>query len=373
MHKLTTFQTVAYEAVIDSESGVAHFLNDTAFFKEFYALVVGSNDNVIDVGFNIGMQTELLLPLTKGVCYGFEASTKIYDHAVAKYKDNPRIILFNAAVSNVQGKASFIDTDVWGAGSLNYTAGMEYCSVGEGYSTIEVDLVMMDDVLAKASNIGLIKLDIEGAEILALDGAKNLIKHHRPFMVMEYCHNALSFEFRDQAITSTTLFGYAKELGYKVYNIYGICLSNIDVWNTSIFKDTSDVFLIPDEQHERWVTELLPVYQYKIYDKILARMEAALPLQSPHYFMLTALPSRIYDSINNQTMSQSMEYMAEIQQQLNNTLESRDLLFVTQKLTRRAEVLLALIYDGDLKSAYQLGSIKDLTASDLAAFELQLS
>jgi FkbM family methyltransferase len=371
MHKLTTFQTVAYEAVIDSESGVAHFLNDTAFFEEFYSLVVGPNDNVIDVGFNIGMQTELLLPLTTGVCYGFEASTKIYQHALEKYKHNPRVILFNVAVSNVQGKATFIDTDVWGAGSLNYTAGMEYCSVGEGYSTIEVDLVTIDEVLAQVSNIGLIKLDIEGAEILALEGAQHLIKRNRPFMVMEYCHNALSFQFRGQDINSTTLFDYAKELGYKVYNIYGICLSNITVWNTSIFKDTSDVFLIPDEQHERWVNELLPVYQYKIYDKILARMEKGA--QSPHYFMLTALPSRIYDCVNNRSMSQSMEYMADIQQQLNTSLESRTSLFTTKKLTRRAEVLLALIYDGQLTSAYQLGSIKELTASELTEFELQLS
>lgn len=370
MHKLTTFQTVAYEAVVDPESGVSHFLNDTEFFKEFYSLVVGPNENVIDIGFNIGMQAELLLPITTGVCYGFEASRKIYEHAVDKFKNNSRIVLFNSAVSNELGTATFIDTEVWGAGSLNYTAGMDYCSVGDSYSKIEVDLITIDSVLENESNIGLIKLDIEGAEILALDGARDLIKRNRPFIVMEYCHNALSFEFRNEAITSTTLFEYAKEIGYKVYNIYGICLSNIDVWTTSIFKDTSDVFLIPDEEHERWVTELLPVYLYKVYDKILDRIETDTHI--PHYFMLTALPSRIYNAINNRSRSLSMEYLADIKVTLDKTLENRNSLFSTKKLTRRAEVLLALIYDGQLESAYQLGSMKTLTPNELEGFELKL-
>lgn len=201
----------------------------------------------------------------------------------------------------------------------------------------------------------------------ALDGAKELIQRNRPFIVMEYCHNALSFEFRGKPIDSTTLFYYAKEIGYKVYNIYGICLSNLEVWNTSILQDTADVFLIPDEQHERWTTELLPVYQYRIYDKILQTIEWNKHESS--FYALTALPSRIYQVLNTSNQADTMSYLSSVHEQLTDKITSRDAIFSTKKLSKRGEILLALIYDNKLDAAYQLASLKTLSAELLNQFE----
>jgi FkbM family methyltransferase len=366
MNKLTTFQTVSYGTAIH-DSGTPHYFNDTEFFSEYYALVLPDKADVIDVGFNIGMQAELLLPLTKGNIIGYEASKKIYDFAQAKFAQNERISLFNYAISNTDGTAQFIDTDQWGAGSLKHTAGMDHCQVGDNFATIMVELKRMDDLLSEENNIGLIKLDIEGAEMAALDGAKELIQRNRPFIVMEYCHNALSFEFRGKPIDSTTLFYYAKEIGYKVYNIYGICLSNLEVWNTSILQDTADVFLIPDEQHERWTTELLPVYQYRIYDKILQTIEWNKHESS--FYALTALPSRIYQVLNTSNQADTMSYLSSVHEQLTDKITSRDAIFSTKKLSKRGEILLALIYDNKLDAAYQLASLKTLSAELLNQFE----
>ena len=368
MNHLTLFQTIAYEAVTH-ESGTAHFYNDTEFFKEFYSLVLEDNSNAIDLGFNIGMQAELMLNFTKGKVFGFEASKKIYDFALDKFKNEDRVELFNCAISNTNGLAEFIDTEVWGAGSLQHTAGMDYCQVGDNFVKTAVELTTLDDVLANEANIDLIKLDIEGAEILAMDGAQQLIKRNKPFMVMEYCHNALSFKFRGESITSTSLYDYAQEIGYKVYNIYGICLSNIEVWNTSILKDTADVFLIPDEQHERWVTELLPVYQYKIYDKILNEL-----LNKPsNFYILTSLPARIYHTINTSSYVDSKRYIKSVHEKLHYYLESRAPIFKTAKLSPRAETLLALIYEDNIEAAYKLGCIKELTEDELIVFQSQLN
>lgn len=369
MNKLTSFQTVAYQALSHS-SGTSHYFNDTEFFDEFFALVLGPEQAVVDVGFNIGIQAELYLQHTKGPILGFEASAAIYEFARSKFADEPQVELYNYAVSNQAGTADFIETAIWGAGSLKYTQGMAHCGVGEDYAVKTVDLVRLDELLAARDNIGLIKLDIEGAELLALDGARALLAKNRPYIVMEYCHNALSFEFNGQAITADTLYHFARDIGYTVYNIYGICLSNKAVWDTSILKDTADVFLIPDEKHDHWTTQLLPVYQYRIFDKMLAVIENGLP---PHYLWLTALPSRLYEIINHTSESAAKQALQQTATQLRQTLSSRDEIFQVQKLSRRAAVLLALLFDAAIAPAYQLGAMKNVNEQALNEFEQQLT
>lgn len=369
MHKLTTFQNIAYASAIHA-NGTPHFFNDEAFFSEFYRLVLNPDQNVIDVGFNIGMQTELLSPLTTGTIYGFEASPQIFQYAYERFKNDARIHLFHRAVSDTCGTLRFINTDHWGAGSLKWTQGMEYCNVGNAYTEVEVEATTLDAALPHLNNVGLIKLDIEGAELPALAGATALIARNRPFIVMEYCHNALSFEFRGQAIKPETLRHYAREIGYTVYNIYGICLDPIEVWETSILKDTADVYLIPNEHHDRWTRELLPLYQYSIYDKILEKLEWSNSLPA-FYYGLTALPSRIYAIVNTSTRSQSLTYLDALRSRLTGLEGGRATLFSTGKLTPRGELLLALIHDGKLDTAYELAALKTLTTEQLANFEAE--
>lgn len=366
MHELTTFMKVAYSTTFHSD-GTAHYYNDSEFFKEYYSLVLGKNSDAVDLGFNIGMQAEIVLPLTSGKIFGFEASKKIFEFSKKKFKDNERIKLFNNAVSNTKGFVKFLDTELWGAGSLEYTAGMTHCKVGSDFSEITVSALTLDDALPDEANIGLIKLDIEGAELLALEGALKTISRNRPFMVMEYCHNALSFNFRGKKIRSTTLFDYAKEIGYKVYNIYGICLDKIEVWNTSILKDTADVYLIPNEKHEQWTTSMLPIYQYKVYGKILDILEWSHS-ESEHPG-LVSLPQKIYKIINTSSKKESLEYISAARNRIRTVGIEKDEIFKSTQLSQRAKILLALIYNGKIEDAYKLGSIVNITPDLLAPFE----
>jgi len=365
MNRLTLFHTVAYEALLH-DSGSCHYMNDTEFFKEFYSLVSRKDADAVDVGFNVGMQAELMLQFTTGKVFGFEASTKIYEHALEKFGDNSRVRLFNVAVSNTAGTAQFYDTELWGAGSLKQTLGMKM-SQAEDHRIIPVDLARLDDLLAGECNIGLMKLDIEGAEILALDGARALLERNRPYMVMEYCHNALAFEYRGKMIDQMTLHGFAKEIGYKVYNIFGICLSDPEVWQASILRDTADVFLIPEEEHERWVNELLPKYQYRIYDKISEAIERNS--KSQNFFALVGMPSRIYEFLNTSSLDQSLTYLTVMGNQLRESTRDRKEIFGTNKLSRRGEILLALLFDQKIQEAYDLGVIKNLMPNELEHFE----
>ena len=366
MNKLTTFMNIAYRAEKHS-TGTAHFFNDTEFFREYYALVLGKNQDVIDLGFNIGIQAELLLTLTSGKVFGFEASHRIYEHARERFAREKRVQLFNVAVADRSGTAEFIDTDHWGAGSLKHTAGMDHCGVGNSFLRTEVKLTRLDDLLPGADNIGLIKLDIEGAELSAMEGARDLIRRNRPWMVMEYCHNALSFEFRGKPINAHTLYDYAREIDYKVYNIFGICLSNPEVWDASILKDTADVFLIPAEKHALWTEQLLPLYQYRIYDKLLNEIEWS-PHHESHY-ALCALPSRIYDYVNHHNESESISFFKEVHKQLKARLGNPETISDNIDISRRGRILIALLYLDQLDIAYRLAKMVTVSNESLEVFE----
>ena len=368
MNRMSLFNAVAYEA-ITNEHGICHYVNDTEFFSQFYSLVVTKDADFVDVGFNVGMQAELVLPLTTGKVIGFEASKQIFEFASGKFKDNNRVFLFNIAISNSNGTTDFFDTELWGAGSLKKTEGMKV-SHAEEHKITRVTIGRLDDLLGQENNIGLIKLDIEGAEILALDGARRLLERNRPFIVMEYCHNALAFEFNDKPIDQMTLYDFAHEIGYKVYNIYGICLSNSEIWKTSILRDTADVFLIPDEQHERWVNELLPKYQYKIFDIISEHIEWST--KPSNFYKLVGLPSRIYSVLSSSSTNRSREYLKQVSSRLKSHIADRNEIFSTKKLSRRSEVLLALLYDENYLEAYNIASIKDLRPDELKMFELMV-
>lgn len=361
---------VAYRAETHS-SGTAHFFNDTEFFREYYALVLGKNQDVIDLGFNIGIQAELLLTLTSGKVFGFEASRRIYEYASKRFGDQDRVQLFNVAVADRSGTAEFIDTDHWGAGSLKHTAGMDHCGVGDGFLRTEVELARLDDLLPNEDNIGLIKLDIEGAELSAMEGARDLIRRNRPWMVMEYCHNALSFEFRGQPINARTLYDYAREIDYKVYNIFGICLSNPDVWDSSILKDTADVFLIPSEKHALWTEQLLPLYQYRIYDKLLKEIE--WPPHHESHYALSALPSRIYDYVNHHNSSESISFLKDVHDQLNKRLGTPETIYANIDISRRGQILIGLLYLNQIDTAYRLATMITVTPENLERFEQLLA
>ncbi len=365
MNRLTLFHTIAYETTLH-ESGLYHFVNDVDYFREFYALTVSKNADCVDVGFNVGIQAEVMLTVTSGKIFGFEASTKIFEYGRDKFRNNERVQLFNVAVSNSSGTEEFYDTELWGAGSLKKTVGMTMCNAND-YRVTPVKLCRLDDILSEEKNIGLIKLDIEGAEIPALDGARSLLRRNRPYLVMEYSHNALAFEYKGKAIDQMTLYEFAKEIGYKVYNIYGICLSDVGVWRASIFRDTADVFLIPEEEHDRWVNEMLPKYQYRVYDKISEAIEWSDKGRS--FFGLVGMPSRIYEFLNNFPKAQSLEYLSAMSNRLRDAVSDREEIFATNSLSRRGEVLLALLYDGKVQEGYNLGIIKDLTPQQLQDLE----
>ncbi|HTI69513.1 MAG TPA: FkbM family methyltransferase [Candidatus Limnocylindria bacterium] len=106
-----------------------------------------------------------------------------------------RIRLEPAAVADRAGEATFMMSDMIesGGSSGSHLSGVD-TPVGAGhyqlFSPHQVKLVSVDDLVFKGGFLvpDVMKIDVEGAEGLVLDGALETLRRHRPFLLMEIHH-----------------------------------------------------------------------------------------------------------------------------------------------------------------------------------------
>jgi FkbM family methyltransferase len=153
---------------------------------------------VFDVGANVGKWSERMLKAHPEVTvYMFEPSPKCREEI---YKLGlSRNILIPAALGSSPGVSRLnFSSDTDGSASL-HARGDSYFQDRE-YRSIEVEVTTIDQVLEKHSIefVDFMKMDIEGHEFNALEGASKSLKEKRI--------GALSFEFGSGNINSRTFF-----------------------------------------------------------------------------------------------------------------------------------------------------------------------
>jgi FkbM family methyltransferase len=88
----------------------------------------------------------------------------------------------------------------------------------------EIECTTLDDFMDthKEAKIGLIKLDVEGAELPALRGAQRLIERDKPYIMYEEAEDrdrAFGYEIKD-------LRSFLESLGYKIYPVQDRYINN---------------------------------------------------------------------------------------------------------------------------------------------------
>jgi FkbM family methyltransferase len=103
----------------------------------------------------------------------------IPEKAERLHRKFPRVAIYNYAVGDQSGKVSFfINTRKSGYSSLGKATS------AEGLREITVSMRRLDDLIF-ADNVDVIKIDVEGAELGVLRGAKKLIQDNRPVIMFE--------------------------------------------------------------------------------------------------------------------------------------------------------------------------------------------
>ncbi len=151
--------------------------------------IIRAGDAVVDGGANYGYWTLVASRLAgpRGRVFSFEANpltaAKLDANVAASGCSNVRVYSF--ALGATEGTAEIhvaADNPIAGHASLRPHEGWQWTEARQ------VRLAPMDDVAAQDGwpSVRLIKLDIEGAELAALEGMERILRRDRPWLTVEW-------------------------------------------------------------------------------------------------------------------------------------------------------------------------------------------
>lgn len=163
----------------------------TALFKK----VVKPGNVVLDLGANMGYFTLLAARLVgeSGKVFAFEPEPKNFNYLKRNIDLNgySNVEAIQKAVSSKKGKTKlFICSYDSGHHTIEQCDGIEVYSQGKPFEKnwIEIDTVALDEFLEdKTEKVDTIKMDVEGAEALAVLGMRNILRNNKKIkLFIEY-------------------------------------------------------------------------------------------------------------------------------------------------------------------------------------------
>lgn len=171
--------------------------------------------NFLDIGANIGYFSLIASRRIgkEGTVYAFEPTP----NTISRLKKNIslnnlcNIEVIEKAVSNKAGIVIFKTPSA----SIRNSGRSSMRDIEEHYITLNVETVTIDSMLNSFKKISLIKMDIEGAEGLALEGMEGLINRDRPVIIMELSDKYL----KQMGYSGELVLAFLRDKKYKVYDV----------------------------------------------------------------------------------------------------------------------------------------------------------
>lgn len=183
--------------------------------KDTSDLIVSSlppNGVFIDIGANIGcisLPVSQARPDVKIICV--EASKKIFEYLKKNIAINnlKNFTLVHNAISDQDNKTiSFHTSELFGKGSM---------TVSHNTQTETIQTITIDSLVSQLGlqEVSLIKIDIEGYELSALQGAKNILQRtDAPDIIFEFIDYA---EESNSGVPAGSAQKYLTDLGYSLF------------------------------------------------------------------------------------------------------------------------------------------------------------
>lgn len=200
--------------------------------------LVDHGDVCVDIGANIGYMTSLLAKRVggSGRVVAFEPHPAIFSKLMKNVDDfsgKPQITLVERAVGAAAGETMLIEPT--GFAENKGTAFVVPLSNDTGWSGSrhQIKLQQLDSVFSDGEKIGLIKIDVEGAEEFVFQGAERLLTNTSVRDIVWEDHN----QFPSKSVQ------YLKRCGYAVYQFTKTILG-VSIWDPSASRAV--------KRHARW-------------------------------------------------------------------------------------------------------------------------
>jgi len=200
-HEIITAENFNF-CTLKNDTCISDSLRENVIFEKFIvsfvSKIINPEKNMIDVGSNIGIWSIVYSTFIKGNIHAFEPQEEVFNCLVNNIKLNQckNIIPYNLALSDK--KTAYLMNASYD--TLNNFGAFRITSSG----SLSINADLGDSF--KLSNIGFIKMDVEGHEMEALIGLSKTIQESKPVLLVEI-HSTQE--------NSNDTFKYIIGLGYK--------------------------------------------------------------------------------------------------------------------------------------------------------------
>lgn len=185
--------------------------------KKIIREVCQYNSNCIDIGAHKGEVLDIMLNRSpEGEHYAFEPIPMMYKDLAAKYSGLKNCHVYDYALSNQTGTASF--NYVISNPSYSGLIKRKYDREHEEDTLIEVKTELLDNIIPESYTPTLMKIDVEGGELLVLEGAVKTLKRTKPIIIFEH------------GLGASDHYGSTPDKVYKLLTECGLRISTMDRW-----------------------------------------------------------------------------------------------------------------------------------------------
>jgi FkbM family methyltransferase len=214
----------------------------TGNYEDMTAMTISAllnpGDTCIDVGANIGFFSLLMAKCVgvDGSVLAFEPSPQTRGKLLYNIKLNQvtHVTVREEAVANVDGESLFF------GGSEDHSGIANLRPLQLSNTSYEVRTCKLTSCIPETMKPQLIKIDIEGAEHLALQGMRELLQAQHPDIIIEMSDHFL----REMKSSSAEVYAFLMQFGYHMYRIDWDGLIAYDDWDSTLPTQFNALFTV---------------------------------------------------------------------------------------------------------------------------------
>ena len=165
------------------DANLGQMIREEAAVGDVLRRAIRPDSNCVDIGAHLGsVLSEMTGLAPDGLHAAIEPTPRKAEWLRRKFRG---VRVIEAALSDVEGRATFYDE----VGKSGFSGlGRPSSRADQATTSFEVALARLDD-LFPAEQIDFVKMDIEGAELFAFRGGRELLARCRPTILFECTHN----------------------------------------------------------------------------------------------------------------------------------------------------------------------------------------